>query len=117
MRADREATRYFTSFDARGTHVGVVTSYLGIITPHGLERFVAETEHAALFLLRRIAREPWGELVVCWAVLDESAARIVAGHVARHQFHEALQQLDDHAVHLGTIVPSADDGSACRHAS
>jgi hypothetical protein len=84
----------------------VTNSYLGIITPRGLEMLVVETEHAGLFLSRRAARQPLGEAVVCWAVLDEKTARDVKRQITCRRFQEALRQLDRRAFHLGTVLPS-----------
>lgn len=53
----------------------MTNSYLGIVTARGLETLVVETEHAAPFLLRRVARRPFGEALALWAVLDDRVAR------------------------------------------
>jgi hypothetical protein len=82
----------------------VTNSYLGIITPRGLELLVVETKHAAPFLFRRIARQPDGDAVACWAVLDEKTARILTRQVGCGQCREALSQLNSRAIHLGTLL-------------
>jgi hypothetical protein len=83
----------------------VTNSYLGIITRRGLEQLVLETEHAAPFVLRRVARKSVGEAVGCWAVLDERTARDVTRRVSDRRFEEALHQLNTQAIHLGTLLP------------
>lgn len=87
----------------------MTNSYLGIITARGLETLVVETEHAALFLLRRVARRPLGEAVVFWAVLDDRAARDLARQIGSRQFEESLRQLNARALHLGTLLPPLQD--------
>jgi hypothetical protein len=87
----------------------VTNSYLGIITPRGLEVLVVETEHAAPFLFRRIARQPLGDAVAFWAVLDEKTARDVTRHIADRRFEAALAQLNIRALHLGTLMPPVQD--------
>lgn len=93
------------SFAKRGTQILVTNSYLGIITKRGLERLVLETEHAALFLLRRVARLPFGSAIAFWAVLDDNTARLVTTLVAARHFQAALHQLDTRALHLGSLLP------------
>jgi hypothetical protein len=83
----------------------VTNSYLGIITPRGLETLVIEAEHAALFLLRRVARRPFGEAIAFWAVLDDRTARDVARQINGRHFEEALGHLNARALHFGTIPP------------
>ena len=108
-------TSRFTSLAGHGTLADVINSYLGIITPRGLETLVVETEHAAPFLLRRVSRQPLGELVACWAVLDETEAREVARHVAGRRFQEALCQLNALAIDLGTVLPPESEEDVWRH--
>ena len=83
----------------------MTNSYLGIVTPRGLETLVLETEHAAPFVLRRVARQPLGKAVAYWAVLDERTARDLTRRIAARQFEEAIRQLHSQALHLGTILP------------
>ena len=83
----------------------MTNSYLGMITPRGLEALVLETGHAALFLNRRVARQPQGEAILCWAVLDGRTARGLVSHIGFRRFDEALDQLSRQAIHLGTLLP------------
>ena len=83
----------------------MTSSYLGIITSRGLEALVLETEHAALFLNRRVARLPQGDAILCWAVLDGRTARDLTGQISSRRFGEALDQLNRRAIHLGTLLP------------
>lgn len=92
-----------------GTSIDVTNSYLGIISRRGLETLVLETEHAALFLFRRLARDPAGEATAFWAVLDEEAASHVAGHVRRGQFDAAFRQLNTRARDWGTLLPPMEE--------
>ncbi|MDA7979472.1 MAG: hypothetical protein MPJ50_11970 [Pirellulales bacterium] len=84
-------------------------SYLGIITPRGLERLVPETEHAAPFLLRRAHRDVTQQTCCCWAVLSEITASDVRRDVSRGKFWSALARLNIEAEHLGTLLPPASD--------
>ena len=83
----------------------MTNSYLGIITPRGLETLVLETEHAAMFLFRRLARHRVGEATAFWTVLDEKAATDIARHIRQGQCSEAFRQLNRHARDLGTLLP------------
>jgi len=114
--SDAVGTSGFTFLARHGTVVDVINSYPGIITPRGLETLVVETEHAAPFLLRRVSRQPLGELVACWAVLDEKEAGKVARHVAGQRFQEALCQLHACAIDLGTILPPESEEDVWSHA-
>lgn len=91
-------------------------SYLGIITPRGLETLVVETEHAAIFLLNRVARRPANDALVAWAVLDDRTAKKLLGHIARRHFADALNKLETDAIHLGPLLPSVDDDTVIRSA-
>ncbi len=92
-----------------GNWVDMTNSYLGIISSRGLQTLVLETEHAALFLFRRLARRQFREATAFWAVLDEKAASNVAGHVRRGQFDEALRQLNTRALDWGTLLPPPEE--------
>lgn len=87
----------------------VTNSYIGIVTPRGLEMLVVETEHAAQFLLRRAERRADGGAVCCWAVLDEKTARYVFRQIDGRRFRDALCRLNSQAVHLGTLLPPLPD--------
>jgi hypothetical protein len=90
--------------------ISMTDSYLCIITPRGLEKLVVETEHAARFLFRRVARYPGGAAIACWAVLDGRTAADVMCHVSCRRFQRALDQFNARAIHLGTLLPDlADD--------
>ena len=80
-------------------------SYIGIITPRGLETLVVETEHATPFLLRRAERRADDGALCCWAVLDDSTARCLMQQVHGRQFQDALHQLNAQALHLGALLP------------
>jgi len=95
----------------------MTNSYLGIITPRGLEALVLETDHDALFLNRRVERQFQGDAILCWAVLDARTARNVIGHIGFRRFGEALDQLNRRAIHLGTLLPSWADDDQWRSAS
>ena len=81
----------------------MTNSYLGIVTPRGLETLVVETEHAAPFLLRRAERRADEGAVCCWAVLDDKTARYLMRQIACERFRDALCQLNARALHLGTL--------------
>jgi hypothetical protein len=89
-------------------------SYLGIVTPRGLETLVLETEHAAMFLLRRTRRHSASKTTYCWAVLEEDAALAVYEWITAQQFAEALRLLNLQAKHLGTMLPETADDELLR---
>ena len=92
----------------------MTNSYLGIVTPRGLETLVVETEHAAVFFFRRAARHADADAVCFWAVLDEKMARDVIRQIDCRRFRDALCQLDSQAVHLGTLLPPlTEDNLLC----
>ena len=101
----KETRLRFTFAAVRGSRIDVTNSYLGIVTRRGLETLVLETEHAAPFVLRRVARLPVGEAVGCWAVLDERTARDLTRRIGGRRFQEAFCQLHSQALHLGTLLP------------
>ena len=92
-----------------GTQIRVTNSYIGIVTPRGLETLIVETEHAAPFLLRRAERRAEDGVVCCWAVLDEKTARYVMRQVIGRRFRDAFCQLNAQALHLGTLLPPLTD--------
>ena len=102
--------QHFTFRVNRDMRISMTNSYLCIITPRGLEKLVVETEHAAQFLFRRVARYPGGAAIACWAVLDGRTAADVMCHVSCRRFQRALDQFNARAIHLGTLLPDlADD--------
>lgn len=62
-------------------------SYVGIISPRGLESLLPETEHAVPFLVRRAYGRRSGEAVCYWAVMPDSTARQVETQLEA-RFHE-----------------------------
>ena len=92
----------------------MTNSYLGIVTARGLETLVVETEHAAPFLLRRVARRPFGEALALWAVLDDRVARDLTQHISGGRFEVALRELDARALHLGTLLPPLPEDHRAR---
>jgi hypothetical protein len=86
-------------------------SYLGIITPRGLELLVRETEHAAPFVLRRTYRQSAEDAVCCWAVLPEEIAQKLARYIRHRWYLEALVVLNGEARQVGTLLPDWMDDS------
>ena len=83
----------------------MTNSYIGILTPRGLETLVVETEHAAPFLFRRAGRQLDGEAVCFWAVFEETTARRIMHHIDCQRFREALSLLNLQAEHFGALLP------------
>ena len=90
-------------------------SYLGIITPRGLETLVVETEHAAPFLLRRATKRP-DDAIVFWTVLDERTATNLTRHIECQRFEDAFDQLGVDAIHFGPLFPPLNEDSLIRSA-
>jgi hypothetical protein len=88
---------------------GMVNSYVGIISRRGLESLLPETEHAVLFLLRRVCRKYCGEASCYWAVMQDSAASEIQRHLQWRRYEDALLALRTRATYFGTIAPSDSD--------
>lgn len=87
----------------------MIDAYVGMISRRGLECFVPETEHAALFLLRRAMRSSAAPTVCCWAVLRREDAARIQQLLRNRNSADALAMLHNTARSLGTLLPPADD--------
>lgn len=85
----------------------MLTAYVGIATPHGLEVFVPEHDHVVRFLARRARRESLRRAACYWAVLPEDAVREVTRLLEIGEPYEALLTLDRSAAELGPILPGS----------
>ena len=83
----------------------MTNSYIGIISPRGLELLVLETEHAALFVFRRLARRCLSREIAFWTVLDEKVAGRIALQIQCGEYEMANQLLHVDALDLGTLLP------------
>lgn len=113
---DLRYKKVFTRDGQHGSQVDMSNSYLGIITPRGLETLVVETKHAAMFLLRRVARRPSNDAIVFWAVLDDQTTKSLVRCIERRRFDDALNKLNTDAIHLGPLLPPLDEDSLIRSA-
>ena len=95
----------------RGTWEVMVNSFVGIISPRGLESLLPETEHALPFLVRRAYRKRPTEAVCYWAVMQDSAVAEVRRQLQEHRPEEALLALRALAEYFGTIPPPTDEDS------
>jgi hypothetical protein len=84
-------------------------SFVGIISPRGLESLIPETEHAVPFLVRRAYRRRTAKAVCYWAVVDESVADQVRRQLGGHCHEDAFLVLRTLAEDFGTIPPPFDD--------
>ena len=84
-------------------------SYVGIISPRGLESLLPETEHAVPFLVRRAYGRRPGEALCYWAVMPDSTARGVELQLQAHFHEDAFYRLRGEAAHFGTILPFGVD--------
>ena len=91
-------------------------SYLGLVTRRGLEALVIETEHAEVFLLRRVRRRFSGDAYCYWAVLDNTVAHQIVRHVSCQRFADALRKLRADATHIGIVALSDNDDEYACHA-
>ncbi|MDX1967093.1 MAG: hypothetical protein SFV23_07985 [Planctomycetaceae bacterium] len=94
-----------------GTYDGMLRSYLGLASAHGLEVFCPEQPQAVHFLWRRARRihEP----VVCfWAVVSAETAQqtLVALHLGGSR--EALDLLQRQSHDGGTLLPADEEASS-----
>ena len=86
-----------------------MNSFVGIVTPGGLDVFVPETEHAVRFLMRRLQRWRATPAACFWAVMrGDHAARVVW---ALEQEHASLAWsiLQTNARSVGRIVPTTPE--------
>ena len=87
----------------------MTNAYLGLVSRHGLESLVVETDHATPFLLRRARRRSFEGAHCCWAVLDDAAAHGIMRQVGSRRFENAFQRLRIEAMRFGTIASAGDD--------
>ena len=89
----------------------MVGSYVGIITKRGLESLIPETEHALMFLMRRLARH--GHEAFCyWVVMSEEDARRAALQIQSQHFFDALVTVNQSCVCIGSVAPGTTVDSA-----
>jgi hypothetical protein len=85
----------------------MANSYLGIVTPKGLEVLSLETEHAARFYERRCySRRRSTAAVLCWVTLAPQDAVLIAQMVQLGLHEEALARLELDAVEWGSLPPA-----------
>jgi hypothetical protein len=80
-------------------------SYLGIITPRGLEVFCPEHPETLRFLWRR-ARRLSAEAECIWAVLPEDAAKLIRTSIEAFRTKAALEILRRACLEGGYLLPS-----------
>ncbi len=87
----------------------MMKSYVGIVSPLGIERFYPEDPATVRFLWRRVQRQKNGRVACVWAVLASEAAELIQMELALGWKREALDHLQQHARDYGFIVPYQDD--------
>lgn len=92
----------------------MLNAYAGIISDHGLEVFVPETDHALCFLLRRVTRKTNSNQVCFWAVMEPSAALAVRSCVASGRYRDALFVLQTLAGRMGPVWPEDSEPADSR---
>ena len=86
----------------------MMKSYVGLVGPHGIERFYPEDPTTVRFLWRRSQRQK-GRVACVWAVLASEAAEFIQMELALGWKREALDHLQQHARDYGFIVPYQDN--------
>ncbi|MCA9257937.1 MAG: hypothetical protein KDA61_02000 [Planctomycetales bacterium] len=81
-------------------------TFLGIISPRGLEYLCEETEHASRFLSMRCYKSKAGDKLLCWAALQREDAEIIHQIVRGGGFAEALRRFHADAHYLGSLPPT-----------
>jgi hypothetical protein len=81
-------------------------SYVGIVTPRGLESLVPETENAVALLMHRVYGKRSRNEACCWAVMPDAVARAVQDKLEWQRFKDALATMSAEAMYCGTILPS-----------
>jgi len=90
-------------------------SYLGLISPRGLESLWREHEHTARFLERRLQRKPYRSCCGFWAVIDEAGIETIAVLLRAGRTRDAWLALERLSRHLGCIIPETEDLDATEH--
>lgn len=82
----------------------MANAYVGIAELNRLRILVPETEHAAVFLQRRIIRRRMRQAMCFWAVLDEKIAKEIMQSLAIGEQEQALQLFNESVIVAGRIV-------------
>jgi hypothetical protein len=80
-------------------------SYLGIITPRGLEVFCPEHPDTLRFLWRR-ARRLSAEAECIWTVIPDDVAKLIRQNIERFRTKTALDILSRTSLECGYILPT-----------
>jgi hypothetical protein len=83
----------------------MLTAYLGIVSPAGLDVMVPEHEHTLMFLLRRLARRTARRECGVWFVLPQETAEEVRWLLEEGERCEALRWSQLGARDFGVLVP------------
>jgi hypothetical protein len=83
----------------------MLTSYVGIAGPNGLEDFRPEDDRTAFALARRVAEAGASRTVCLWAVLPVDDAREACRQIRRGDTVAALTTLDRSAECVGRVLP------------
>ena len=87
----------------------MTSSYLGIISRHGLKTLQLENDHLARFFLRRAYGRRHARFVCCWAILDNAHAEFIQRLIQAGDHDNALLMLNLLSTDLGTLLPEATD--------
>ena len=87
----------------------MTSSYLGIISRHGLNTLQLENDHLARFFLLHAYRGRHPRLLCCWAILDVAHAEFIQRLIQAGDPDNALLMLNLLSIDLGTLLPEATD--------
>jgi hypothetical protein len=85
----------------------MLSAYLGIVSPAGLDVMVPEHEHTLLFLLRRLARQTRRRECGVWFVLPQETAEEVRWLLEAGERCEALRWSQLGARDYGVLMPES----------
>lgn len=80
-------------------------SYVGVVTRHGLELFLPETEPASRFMQHRLRRCRQGFACGVWFVLDGGLAELVGELIASDEGEAAWIIVEQQARDGGILLP------------
>ena len=82
----------------------MITAYVGIISPHGLESYYREEEHTSQFLLQRLRRRQHPQACCVWFVMDNQFEAVLHALLSGSHNMGAWEFVRDAAREVGTVM-------------
>lgn len=90
--------------------MGMLKSYVGIVSEQGLELFYPENDHVIPFLMRRAYRPGRANTVCFWSVMRESVACAIQYLLQAGETDQAWSLLQSLATDVGVFSPQENEG-------